>query len=84
MTHRPVITADNLISGIDRVTRFITECIQLGETVLGRLGDSASMPYSHRNNSATYSDQVRVQKGNLCISDLIQPDPDQIQSDPTS
>ena len=55
---RLIISNTDIISGIDRITRSIAECIQLGESVLGRLGDSASVPYGLRNNSAVYSNQV--------------------------
>ena len=55
---RPVICNNDLISGIDRVTKSLAECIQLGETVLGRLGGSSVLPYGQRNNSAVYSNQV--------------------------
>ena len=57
-TRRPVISNTDLISGIDRVTKSLAECIQLGESVLGRPGDSAIVPYGLCNNSAVYSDQV--------------------------
>jgi hypothetical protein len=58
--------------------------IQLGENVLGRPGDLASVPYGLRNNSAVYSDQVRVRMGNLRIIELDQSDSEQIQSDSPS
>ena len=48
---------------------------------MGHLGDSALAPYSLRNNSAVYSDQVRVRMGNLRITELYQSDSEQIQSD---
>ena len=83
-TRRLVIFNNDLISGIDRVTKSLAECIQLGETVLGRPGGSAVLPYGLRNNSAVYSDQIRVHMGNLRITELDQPDSDQIQSDPPS
>ena len=57
-TRRPVISNTDLISGIDRVTRSIAECIQLGKNMLGRPSDSATIPHGLRNNSAVYSDQV--------------------------
>ena len=65
-----VITNTDLIFGIDRVTRSIAECIQLGESVLGRPGDSAIIPYRLRNSPALYSDQVRARMGNLRITEL--------------
>ena len=71
---RPVISNTDLISGIDRITRSIVECLQLGESVLGRPGDSAIVPYGLHNNSAVYSDQVRVCMGNLRITELDQSD----------
>ena len=74
-TRRPVIANTDLISGIDRVTRSIAECIQLGESVLGRPADSAIMPHALRNNSAVYSDHVRVRMGN---TELDQSDSEQI------
>ena len=67
-TRRPVISNKDLISGIDRVTRSITECIQLGENALGRPGNSALVLYGLRSNSAAYSDQVRVKMENLRIT----------------
>ena len=69
-TRRPVISNTDLISGIDRVTKSLAECIQLGETVLGRPGGSAVLPRGLRNNSAVYSDQIRVHMGNLRITEL--------------
>ena len=69
-TRRPTTSNTDLISGIDRVTRSIAECIQLGESMLGHPGDSALVPYGQRNNSAVYSDQVRVRMGNLHITEL--------------
>jgi len=57
-TRRPVICNNDLISGIDRVTKSLAECIQLGETMLGRPGGSAVLPYGLHNNSAAYSDQI--------------------------
>ena len=52
--------------------------------MLGRLDDSALLPYGLRNDSAVYSDQVRVHMGNLRITELDQSDSDQIQYDPPS
>ena len=52
--------------------------------MLGRPGDSAVLPYGLHNNSAAYSDQIRVRMGNLRITKLDQSDSDQIQSDPPS
>ena len=52
--------------------------------MLGRSDDSAVVPYELRNNSAVYSDQVRVRIGNLRITKLDQSDSEQIQSDPPS
>ena len=78
-TRRPAISNSDLISGIDRVTRSIVECIQLDESVLGRPGHSAIVPHGLRNNSAVYSDKVRVLIGNLHITELYQSDPEQIQ-----
>ena len=83
-TCRVVICNNDLIFGIDHVTKSLTERIQLGETVLGCLGGSAVLPYGLRNNSAVYSDQIRVRMGNLRITKLDQSDSDQIQSDPPS
>ena len=54
----PVICNNDLISGIDRVTKSLAECIQLGKTVLGRPGGSAILPHGLRNNTAVYSDQI--------------------------
>ena len=79
----PVICNNDLISRIDHVTKSLAKCIQLGETVLGRPGGSAVLPYGLRNNSAAYSDQIRLRMGNLRITELDQSDSDQIQSDPT-
>ena len=67
-TRCSVITNTDLISGIDRVTRSIAECIQLGESVLGGPSDLAPAPHGLRNSSAVYSDQVRVRMGNLRIT----------------
>ena len=78
---RPVISNTDLISGIDHVTKSLAECIQLGESVLGRSGDPAVLPYGLHNNSAVYSDQIRVRMGNLRIKELDQYDSEQIQSD---
>ena len=80
----PVISNTDLISGIDRVTRSIAECIQLGESVLGRPGDSAIAHHGLRNNSAMYSDQVQVCMGNLRITELDQSNSEQIRSDSPS
>jgi len=80
-TRRPIISNTDLISETDRVTKSIAECIQLGESVLGRPGDSASTPYRLRNNSAVYSDQVRVRMGNLRITELDPSNLEQIRSD---
>jgi len=55
--------------------------IQLGENVLGRPGDLSSVPYGLRNNSAVYSDQVRVRMGNLRITELDPSNLEQIRSD---
>jgi len=81
---RPVICNNDLISEIDRVTKSLAERFQLGETVLGRPSSSAVLPNGLRNNSAAYSDQIRVRMGNLLITELDQSDSDQIQSDPPS
>ena len=51
---------------------------------MGRTGDSTVMPYGLCNNSAVYSDQVRVCMGNLRITELDQSDSEQIRSDPPS
>ena len=80
-THRPIICNNDLISGIDRITKSLAEYIQLGETVLGRPGGSAVLPYGLRNNAAACSDQIRVRMGNLRIIELDQSDSDQIQYD---
>ena len=77
-TRRPVIANTDLISGIDRVTKSLAECIQLSESVLGRPGDSAIVPHGLCNNSAVYSDQVRVCMGNRRITELDQSDSEQI------
>ena len=77
-TCHPVISNIDLISRIDRITRSITEYIQPSESVMGLPGDSASTPYGLRNNSAVYSDQVRVPMGNLRITELDQSDSEQI------
>ena len=71
---RLIISNTDIISGIDHITRSIAECIQLGESVLGRSDDSAVVPYELRNNSAVYSDQVRVCMGNLRITEQDQSD----------
>jgi hypothetical protein len=83
-TRRPVIPNTDLISGIDRVTKSLAECFQLGESMLGHPSDSAVVPYGLRNNYAFYSDQVRVRMGNLRITELDQSASEQIQSDPPS
>ena len=70
----PVICNNDLISGIDRVTKSLAECIQLGEIVLGRPGGSAVLPYGLCNNSAACLDQIRVRMGNLRITELDQSD----------
>ena len=69
-TRQPVICKNDLISGIDHVTKSLAECIQLGESVLGHLGDFAVIPYGLCNNSVAYSDQIRVRMGNLHITEL--------------
>ena len=66
------------------VTRSIAECIQLGKNMLGCPGDSAIVPHGLRNNSAVYSDQVRVPMGNLRITELDQSDSEPIRSDSPS
>ena len=55
---RPVISNTDLIYRIDRVTKSLAECIQLGESVPGHSGDPAVLPYGLHNNSAVYSDQI--------------------------
>ena len=52
--------------------------------MLGRPGDSAIVAHGLRNNSAVYSDQVRVHMGNLRITELDQSDWEQIRSDSPS
>jgi hypothetical protein len=52
--------------------------------VLGRPDDSALVPYGLRNDSAVYSDQVRVHMGNLRITKLDQSNSEQIRSDSPS
>ena len=52
--------------------------------MLGHPGDLAIVPHGLRNNSAVYSDQVRVCMGNLCITELDQSDSEQIRSDSPS
>jgi hypothetical protein len=73
-TRRPVISNTDLISGIDRVTKSLAECIQLGESVLGHSCDPAVLTYGLHNNSSVYSDQIRVRMGNLRIKELDQSD----------
>ena len=54
--------------------------MQLSESVRGHPGDLAIMPHGLRNSSAVYSDQVRVCRGNLRITELDQSDSEQIRS----
>ena len=75
-TRLSAVSADDLISEIDRVSRSIVECIQLGESVLGRLGESDHMPLGLHNNMVTYSNLFRVPRRDLHTSDLAQPNRD--------
>ena len=52
--------------------------------MLGRSSDPAVLPYGLRNNTAVYSDHIRVRMGSLRIIELDQSDSEQIQSDPPS
>ena len=56
----------------------LAECIKLSKSMLGRSGDSAIVPHGLRNNSAVYSNEVRVRMGNLCITKLDQSGSEQI------
>jgi len=75
------ISSDNLISQINRVGRFIAECIQLSENALHRHGNSVRMSFGLRNNSAVYSDLLQVPRRSLPAPDPIRSDSDQIGSD---
>jgi len=59
-THRPIRSADDLISQIDRVGRSIAECVRLGEDTLLHHDDPGRIPLGLRNTAAMYSDQIRV------------------------
>ena len=52
--------------------------------MLGRPGGSAVLPYGLHNNSAAYSDQIRVRMGNLRITELYYSESEQIRSDSPS
>jgi hypothetical protein len=61
VTYHPIISADDIISGMDHVSRSIAKCIKLTEAALRRLNDSARrFPHGLSNNSVVYSDQIRV------------------------
>ena len=69
---RPTVSADDLISRIDRVNKTIAECIQLSENALRHSNDSDRVPFGLCNAGAVYSDQIRVPVANLCTADLKQ------------
>jgi len=54
VARRPAVSVDNLFSLIDRVSRSIAECIQLGEDALLHRNNPDCIPYGLRNNAATY------------------------------
>jgi hypothetical protein len=52
-TRCPWINIDDILSGVDRVSHSITECIELAEAALRRPNDSArQIPFGLRNTSA--------------------------------
>jgi hypothetical protein len=82
MTRRPWININDVLSGVDRASHSISECIELTEAALCHPNDLACQSlFGFRNNSTIYSDQIRLSMESLRVSNLVEHSVHQVRSE---